>query len=276
MSAGTSLAAPVLAGAPPTLPTPWFHRSPVSDPVARLVCFPHAGGVAGAFQHWQRRLPSDVELLAVQYPGRQERLDEPVAESVEQLADQVAEALTPFLDRPLLLFGHSMGSMVAYEVARRVEESAPGVLAHLFVSAQRAPHAGPPGTLHQEPDDALVARVRLLDGPRATVYEIAELRQLVLPSLRADYRLVDHYRPARLRRLHAPITVCGGDRDPGCPVTELPTWQQATTADLTVRVFPGGHFYLEPQAAELVACVSAAVAARVPRDGRPPQGDPEL
>jgi pyochelin biosynthetic protein PchC len=227
--------------------------------------------VAGAFQHWQRRLPPDVELLAVQYPGRQERLDEPPAGSVEQLADLTAEALAPFLERPLLLFGHSMGSMVAYEVARRVEESHPGVLAHLFVSAQRAPHAGPRGTLHRESDDKLVARVHLLDNPGAAVYDIAELRPLVLPSLRADYRMVDLYRPRRTVPLKAPITVCGGDADPGCPVTELPTWRKATTADLSVRVFPGGHFYLESQAADLVACISAAV----PRDGGPAQGDRE-
>ncbi len=189
---------------------------------------------------------------------------------MEQLADQVTEALAPYLDVPLVLFGHSMGSSVAYEVARRLEFHHPGVLAHLFVSAQRAPRTGPPGTLHHAPDAELITRVHLLDNPGSTVYDNAELRPLVLPSLRADYRLVDTYRPERVAPLKAPITVCGGDADPGCPTTDLPSWQAVTEAALTVRVFPGNHFYLVPRAADVVACVSAAV----PRDGARGEGDP--
>ncbi|MEU8381198.1 alpha/beta fold hydrolase [Streptosporangium sp. NPDC048865] len=214
------------------------------------MCFPHAGGSAGLFHSWTTWLAPDIELVAVQYPGRQERIEDPFPDSIESLADQITEQLAPFLDLPLSLFGHSMGSALVYEVAGRLEGRCD--LTTLFVSGSPAPHDGPPGTLHLTGDDELVAWALELGSAASQAYTVPELRALLMPSLRADRRLVDVYRPARVTPLRTRMIAFGGDADPGCSPGELASWQKATTEELEVRVFPGDHFYLQSRTAELV------------------------
>ncbi|MEV5016084.1 thioesterase II family protein [Streptomyces sp. NPDC053780] len=232
-------------------------------PRLRLVCFPHAGGNAQLFHGWPARLPPDVELLAVRYPGRQERLAEPCARDMAALADAVTAALVPRLDRPLALFGHSMGSSVAYETALRLEARHGVVPRRLFVSARSAPHRAKPTGLHLRGDDELVAGVRRLGSLGSEVYDIPELRELLLPALRADYRLIENYRPAAPPvRTRAPITACLGREDPGCDPDAVLAWSELTrTGDFDLRIYPGDHFYLAEREAELVADITKALEA---------------
>ncbi|MFJ9099155.1 thioesterase II family protein [Streptomyces sp. NPDC102405] len=235
---------------------PWLRRHhPRSVPRARLVCFPHAGGNAQLFHTWPAHLPDDIELVAVRYPGRQERLAEPCVEDMAAMADAVTAALLPLLDRPLALFGHSMGSSVAYETALRLEERHGVVPRRLFVSARSAPHRARPTGLHLRGDDELVAGVRRLGSFGSEVYDIPELRELLLPALRADYRLIENYRPASPPRpTRAPITAHLGTDDPGCHRDDVLAWAELThAADFALRTYPGDHFYLAQREAELVA-----------------------
>lgn len=243
----------------------WLRRQPVEGPVrTRLVCLPHAGGTAASFAGWAGRLPAGTELIAVQYPGRQDRLgEEPFAEMAE-MADRLAEALRPLLDRPMALFGHSMGTGLSYEVAGRLERSDGFVMEHVFVSARPAPHRIDGEHRHRLTDDELVTAMRRLGGPDAEVYDHQALLPLILPPLRADLALLDRYRPERLTPLRAPLTVFGGKDDDTCPVEELAAWADATTASLRIRLFPGGHHYLRDCEDDVVRAVSAELTAADP------------
>ncbi|MFI2783903.1 thioesterase II family protein [Streptomyces sp. ALB3] len=241
--------------------TKWFRTHRRNGRLrARLVCFPHAGGTAALFHDWPGRIPADVEVLATQYPGRQERIAEPCIEDMTELADRITDALEPRVtgDRrlPLVLFGHSLGSAVAYEVARRLDERHGVVPDRVIVSGRGAPHAGRGGTLHTLDDDRLIASARRLGDLASSAYDHPDLRPLLLPSLRSDFRLIESYRPRDPVPLRAPVTAVGGDRDPGCRVAELESWSALTTGGFESRVFPGDHFYLVPAEAELLSLIA--------------------
>ncbi|MGX1274645.1 thioesterase II family protein [Streptomyces phaeoluteigriseus] len=239
----------------------WFrvHRRAV-DPRLRLVCFPHAGGTAQLFHEWPTLLPEDVEVLAVRYPGRQDRLAEACIDDMALLADLLEEALQPWLDRPLALFGHSMGACVAYELALRLE--ARGIIPeHLLVSAHEAPHRAERVALHRADDETLITRVRHLGDLHSEVYDIPELRDLLLPALRADYRLIEGYQPPYATPVKAPITAYVGQDDPSCLLDRVLAWSELTAPGFfELCSFPGDHFYLMPREAEVVADVAARLA----------------
>jgi pyochelin biosynthetic protein PchC len=221
---------------------------PLAAPRLRLVCFPHAGGAASAYHGWPRLLPADVELHAVQYPGRQDRLHEPCVTDMAELADAVAAALGPMLHRPVALFGHSMGASVAHEVALRLPGPGP---AGLFVSARRPPRLHRPRDVG-DGDAALLADVRGLDPASSTVLNDPDLRAMMLPAIRADYRLADDYRPSSPGTVGAPVTAYVGDRDPCVNVWQMRAWSEITDSDFDLTVFPGDHFYLRAHEADLV------------------------
>ncbi|MEV6583837.1 alpha/beta fold hydrolase [Streptomyces sp. NPDC051582] len=251
----------------------WLKRltvpgTPAPQPArARIVCLPHAGGAANAYQGWARHLPAAVELLAVQYPGRQDRLAEPCSETMEEIAGAAAAALAALPVLPTVVFGHSMGALVAYETTLRLARQAPHAApVHLFVSGASAPHRECED-LPALDDESLIAHTRRQGGAQPEAYDIPELRELLLPSLRADIRLLTDYRGVREpARTNVPVTAFGGDRDTSCPPEALASWGESTTAEFTTRVFPGGHFYLQGREEQLTALVAGALGTGV---GRP-------
>ncbi|MDW5329550.1 polyketide synthase [Plantactinospora sp. KLBMP9567] len=238
------------------------HGHPAGGRV-RLVCLPHAGGGASFFRRWPRHLPATVELHAVQYPGREDRIAEPPVDDLHRLADLVAEAVLPLADRPLALFGHSMGAAVAAEVALRCQARGRSP-AHLFVSAFPAfGHGGADGDRPAD-DDTITASIRRLAGPGAAVLDVPGLRAMVLPTLRADYRAVEAYRPRPAARLGCPVVGYAGREDPTVTVAQVAEWAAVADGGFALRVYPGSHFYLLEHEADVVADIVRRLA---PADG---------
>lgn len=237
----------------------WFKRfHPGQDAPVRLVCFPHAGGAAGFYFPLSEALSPTVETLAVQYPGRQDRRTELGLGTVEELADGIAEALVPLLDsRPLALFGHSMGAVLAYEVARRMEHEAASPPAALFTSGRRAPCRHRVEDTHLREDQALVEELRELGGTDPRLLDDAAVMRLFLPAVRRDYRAIETYRHRPGPELSCPITVLTGDQDPRTTIGEARDWRHHTTGACTLEVFGGGHFFLGEHLPDVAALVTA-------------------
>ncbi|WP_413205733.1 thioesterase II family protein [Rhodospirillum sp. A1_3_36] len=220
-------------------------------PRLRLVCFAHAGGSASFFRSWLDALPAEVDLLAVRYPGREDRFNEGCLTDMASLAEGASRAVRDLSDAPLALFGHSLGAALAYETALRLERS--GIpLAQLFVSAHPAPHLQRGGTLHLGDDDALLRDIRRQGGPGNGLLDDSEMRAMFLPIARADYQVIETYRPRETIPLRCPIGLLLGETDTEVSEPEAQGWRRASHMPLSIQRFPGGHFYLVEQRARLI------------------------
>ncbi|MFB9689479.1 thioesterase II family protein [Amycolatopsis plumensis] len=235
----------------------WLRRYRAAPTAhVRLICFPHAGGSASYFMRVARQLPPKIDVLAVQYPGRQDRRHEPCVEDIGGLADRILPELLPLADRPLALFGHSMGAAVAFETARRLEENGvePKVL---FASSRPSPATVLGGNLHRSGDQALIAEMRRLNATAADVLEDPAFLDMVLPVLRSDYTAVETY---RCRPTHAavacPVVALAGDDDPQAPQADCLRWKEHTRGQFDLHVFAGGHFYLDDHADAVLRIVT--------------------
>jgi surfactin synthase thioesterase subunit len=214
----------------------------------RLVCFPHAGGSANFFRSWAATGRTDVEILAVQYPGRADRLAEPCHDDLLRMADEVCDGLLPLLDRPVTLFGHSMGAIVAFEAARSLQASGPGGRRRV-ASAARAPHDPDHVSARHTvwDDEAAVRSIVAMGQADPVLMADPRVRELVLPYLRADFELFQRYeyRPGPV--LDCEVSVVRGYTDPHVTERQGERWHELTRGAFTHETVPGGHFYLVPE-----------------------------
>ncbi|RMI32445.1 thioesterase II family protein [Streptomyces triticirhizae] len=241
-----------------TTDSDWVRRyHPSARPAVRLVCFPHAGGSASYFHGVSAALAPDVEVLAVQYPGRQDRRAERPLRSVEELARGAVAALRPWAEAgPLAFFGHSMGSMVAFEAAVSLTRAglAPRLL---FLSGRRAPSRVREENVRLRDDAGIMAELRELGGTEAALLDDDELREMILPALRADYHAVETYGPRSGPAVACPIVALVGDDDPRTTVEEARAWADHTSGPFDLRVFPGGHFYLNARVGAVLEAINS-------------------
>lgn len=241
---------------------PWVSI-PLPRPAARLRLFgfPYAGGGLAVFRQWAEALPAEMEFCPVQLPGRENRWREPAFDRLPPLVAAVADNLQPYLDRPFAFFGHSLGALIAFEVTRQLRRSGRPAPRQLFISARRAPHwPDPDPPLHALPEAAFVEGLqqRYNNLPPAILQD-AELLALFLPTLRADFAVLETYVHAVEPPLACPITCYGGRQDPRVSAEALAAWGQVTTGAFATEFFPGGHFFLQTERAAVLAALSRAL-----------------
>ncbi|WP_330301248.1 thioesterase II family protein [Streptomyces sp. NBC_00503] len=241
----------------------WLRRYPSAQaPRLRLLCLPHAGGSASFFHSWGHAFGDDVEVLAVRYPGRQERIGEEPLTVLEDLAAAITGELEPYLDVPLAVFGHSMGASIGYEIALRLAERHGTAPALLMLSGRKPPHLLTPRTAAFGSEADLVEEVKRLGGTDSALLDDEDLRELVLPALRADFAAVSTYTARPGVPLPCPVVGYVGDSDPDVAVPAVAAWAQLAPRGFALRVLPGGHFYLLDRQAELVGDIRARLAAQ--------------
>jgi medium-chain acyl-[acyl-carrier-protein] hydrolase len=241
----------------------------------RLFCFPYAGGSASIFRTWHSSLPNWVDIHSVQPPGRANRIAEPPFTRIAELTAMLGASLLPLLDRPFAFFGHSLGALVSFEVARWLRRGHDLSPAHLFVAARRAPQlqdADLPS--HPRSDESLLKELAVLNGTHKELLANRDLLRLVLPAVRADFEVAETYVYTEDAPLQCPITVFGARDDEECLDERMEAWRLQTTNVFTRYTLDGNHFFIHSNEHELLKhmrkelCSMLASQSKTAKDNR--------
>lgn len=227
------------------LRNPWLvNTKPKPEARVRLFCFPYAGGSTAIFHKWQQELPAWVDVFAVQLPGHGSRLGEAPVTNLFKLVEMIEPALLPYFNKPFAFFGHSMGAMISFELARILRHKHGLEPLHLFVSGRSAPQLPVEKATYDLPEAEFAEELRRLNGTPPHVLEHTELMTLMAPVLRTDFELVQTYSYTPQPPLDCPITAFGGWEDTDVTRASLEAWREQTTSDFSVRMLLGDHFFL--------------------------------
>jgi medium-chain acyl-[acyl-carrier-protein] hydrolase len=234
--------------------SPWLlYVKPRTLSRLRLFCFPYAGSGAMTFRNWQDSLPASVEVFPVQLPGRGKRMGEPAFTQAHLLVQALSQSLRPYFDKPFAFFGHSMGALLSFELARQLRREHHPEPLHLFLSGRRAPQVTNTDVpTYNVPDAEFIEALRDLEGTPTEVLEHPELIQLMMPLLRSDFELCETYAYRPEPPLSCPISAYGGLQDTGVTREHLEGWREQTTGSFTLRMLPGGHFFINTEEALLL------------------------
>lgn len=223
-----------------------YHHENVRPAVRklRLLCFPYAGGSVALYHTWHHDLPAAVQVCPIEFPGRGSRIGEPPLKELGLLVQSLLDLVLPHLDGPFALFGHSMGALVSFELARALKKIGKQPL-HIFVSGRRAPQIPPTERRTFDlPHHQFVDSLRKLNGTPQELFQHSELMEIMIPILRADFEACQTYSYLDGPPLNSPITVLAGMQDEEAKTEYIEGWRRQTTSRFTSRVFPGDHFFL--------------------------------
>jgi medium-chain acyl-[acyl-carrier-protein] hydrolase len=259
--AASSNSAPTVAGSQSKRPDAWVScPSPNPQAQLRLFCFPYAGGGASIFHAWGANLPQEIEVCPIQLPGRENRLREPPYSWLPRLVQKLVGVLSPYLEGPFAFFGHSMGALISFELARQLRRQGLRGPLHLLVSAHcgpRRPYPLPP--LSQIPTPALIEQLRCLGGTPDELLNDAQMIQFLLPVLRADFAICETYTYTDDAPLDCAISAFGGLQDRHVRGEDLAAWREQTNGPFALRMFPGGHFFLHNAREPLVRAIGESL-----------------
>lgn len=226
--------------------SPWFHiKKPNPNAALRLFCFPYAGGSAQVFADWHEYLPDDVEVIAMQYPGRGSRFVEPLIGRCEDMVAAIIPEMLPALNKPFVFFGHSNGGLLSFELARALQRRGITTQKHHFLSAKRAihlPHRKAP--MHKLPHDEFIEELKVLGGTPPEILAQTELMELFLPILRSDFSLSETFTYQGEDKLKCTATVLYGEKDLDIPEEDVLKWQELIETTIDPHKFTGNHFFI--------------------------------
>jgi medium-chain acyl-[acyl-carrier-protein] hydrolase len=231
----------------------------------RLFCFPHAGGSPAMFFEWAKHLGPEIECVSVQHPGRGQRLRERPLANVQDMVSEAEEALVGECTRPFAFYGHSLGGIVAFELARRLRAASMPQPIHLFIGSTRPPHLKSPyPPIHMLPREAFLEKVQArYGGIPAAIYDYPEVLEMFLPALRADFTAFETYLFEKQEALDIPVSVFGGDADTVVRPDSLADWALHTTAGFDMNVLSGNHFFTSTSMSMLVRLLHTHITADV-------------
>jgi medium-chain acyl-[acyl-carrier-protein] hydrolase len=228
----------------------WFESlSEEKTGALRLYCFPYAGGSAQVFRGWQRHFTPQVALSLAHLPGRAARVSEPAFKRYRPLVNALADAMIPELPPAFAFWGHSMGALISFELARELRRRGQPAPLALFLSGRSAPQVPDPDPpTFNLPEPEFIAELHRLNGTPKELLNSPELKEFFLPTIRADFELVETYEYEPEPPLTCAICAYGGLQDTNVPVAKLKEWQKQTSGPFKVRMFPGDHFYIHSSA----------------------------
>lgn len=249
----------------------WFiNHNKVAVAKLRLFCFHHSGGTASCFKDWREFLPSEVELIAVQFPGRDARNSEPLITDMNAAVKQITDAFNKYqmiYELPFVFFGHSLGSLIAFEIANELRKRNLKAPQYLIVSGRTAPQTQPKEeVLHDLTDDLFVKGLTKYQGMPTEILQNKELLEVLLPRLRADFTLSETYQYKEKPPLECPILAIGGKDDSTVNYNELVTWKKQTLKKCTVNVFSGGHFFLSTSKKDVLSVIYPIITSIYNKD----------
>jgi len=220
----------------------------------RLFCFPHAGAGVSSYFTWAKLYSSDIEVIGIQLPGRENRINEPPLSQIDDVVSMLAAEMEAFLGLPFAFFGHSMGALIAFELVRHSRRRGCPEPVHLFVSGRAAPN-WPVPRIHELPTPKLLDYIRSFNGTANEILESSEMLSIFLPLLKADFSVcasrIYHPEPP----LNCPITAFGGDRDKTATPEMIIDWKRQTSSTFRMSIFPGTHFFTLASPLEVVKIV---------------------
>jgi medium-chain acyl-[acyl-carrier-protein] hydrolase len=245
----------------------WFLVTrPKPQATYRLFCFPYAGGSASIYTSWGALLPDTVELVAIQPPGRANRLSEGLMTSVREMGAALAQQMPSWLDRPYLIYGHSLGAIVGFEMLHALASTGLPMPLRFFSAARRSPQTTPlQPPIHDYPLEEFKAELRKLNGTPEHILQNQELMQIFVPILRADLQAAHTYHRAPDVQLDCEVSLFSGARDDKVTPEEIRGWQAHFRKPADFRSFPGGHFFMEDDKQSVVNAICESLPIGVTR-----------
>lgn len=240
---------------------------------SHLVCLPFSGAGAAFFRGWPTLAPADLKIVPVTLPGREDRFLDPLCREVGVAVDDMLPGLHQELAQAekVAIFGHCLGAVLGFELAHRLSESGGVVVDRLFASGAPAPAGQLANLVSGLDDEAFLVEVSRFTGYSAPALQDPEMRELMLPMLRADCAMHENYRPSTGVPLKVPVTILRGRDDELVSAAQMEKWADATTEVLSRKEFDGGHMYMREQAPGLIEFMATQLHGRAEDSGRPNQ-----